>query len=148
MVAEEVADCVVVGVSPTDAKRVPCGVCIDAVAFACGRVAVFEQSCAESDGSSVSGGGIGHVKVEMHLLRKTIGPVRWLVVGCELHSDTPVAGSVEHRVEAVVGEHAAAKHRGPEGAFGRKIGCVEHDNVADDLHHPILPELCLQGRML
>ena len=136
IVAKKRAYGVVVGMSPSNAEGMTGWVRVDPVAVARGWVAIFEQPCAQSDGTGVRRARVAHVEVEVHLLRISVGPIRWDMVGCKLYTDAPIPVSVEHGVEAFIGEHMPAKHGGPKGALRRKIGCIEHNDLTHDVHPP------------
>ena len=138
IVAKKSAYGVVVGMSPSNAEGMTGRVRVDPVAFVRGWVAIFEQSCAQTDGTGVRADRVAHVEVQVHLLRVSVGPIRWDMVGCELNTDEPISVSVEHGVETFVGEDMPVENGGPKGALRRKIGCIEHNDVTNDVHtHPV-----------
>ena len=136
IVAKKSAYGVVIGMSPSNAEGMTGWVRVDPVAFARGEVAIFEQPCAQTDGTGVRRARVAHVEVEVHLLRVSVGPIRWDMVGCKLYTNAPIPVSVEHGVEPFIGEHMPAKHCGPKGALRRKIGCIEHNDLTHDVHPP------------
>jgi hypothetical protein len=127
------ADGCVVWMSPPDAERMACGICVHAVAFAVTGVVIFEQSRTEGDGMRVRVGWIGHMKINMHLLRGSVGPSRRDVVGRELYADPPPAVAIRHAVPAGVSHNATAEHARPERALRCKIGRIEYDDLTHQL---------------
>jgi hypothetical protein len=76
------------------------------------------------------------VKVNL-LLRSSVWPVRWDMVGREL--DTHPRFTVDqHHVPLVLSIDHAAKHSRPELAFAGQIGGVEHNNLVVDFHRVMI----------
>ena len=77
------------------------------------------------------------VEVEVHLLRRAIGPLRRNMVGGELHRQAWFAVHAD-RVPIVILIDTAVEHSTPERTFGSQIGGVENKNLSADLHLAIL----------
>jgi hypothetical protein len=135
--------------APTDAEWRARRVCVDAVALRRGGVAVSDQSSAECNCLGVRSNWIGHVEVEVDLLRGAIGPFGRSVVGGQLHPDSPAAVGVEDTVETLVaGVDPSAEEPRPERTLACDIGCIEHDDVTHNLHcHIFAPSFPLVGRV-
>ncbi len=126
-------------VSPPDAKRVACRVCVDLMAFLGVQVARLEQSGAEPDRRIVRSLWISDVEVEMYLLRSAIRPLRRNVVWNSLHADEPLAGGTDDGMKLVIAEDVPAEDPRPEAALGVKIGGVEHNHLTHHVHCRRLP---------
>ena len=99
------------------------GVGIHLVALGGGEiVGGLQQASAERDDLVVGARRIVDVEIEMDLLLRTVRPVGRRVVGCELHTDPPLAVGVDDAVPVVVRDDTAAEHTGPEGALGGQVG--------------------------
>ncbi len=115
-----------------------CWVGIHLVSFGRGQiVGCLEQASTELDCLGVGACWVIDVEIEMDLLRVSVRPFRWDVVGSELNADHPAPVRVEDAVKCVIDEDAAAEHARPESALGGKVRRVEHNYLSRGLHADI-----------
>lgn len=81
----------------------------------------------------VRGPDVSDVQVEMDLLRRPAGPIRWHMVGCQLNAEPPFALD-DDTVPIVVRVDLATQESGPEAALSGEIGGVEDDDLSGNLH--------------
>src|SRR5690348_14595647 len=72
------------------------------------------------------------------LLWRPVGPIGRHMIGRELHAEPPLAVNY-HAVPVLLRGDGAAQQIGPEGALGRQVGGVEHDDLPRDFHAIPLP---------
>jgi len=70
------------------------------------------------------------MEVNVHLLRRPIGPVRGDVIWRELDADAPLSTRVDDAVKRFVLEDVAAQKPGPKRALGVQFGGVKHHDAA------------------
>ena len=92
----------------------------------------LEKSGSESHRLLVRNSSIFDVEIEVNLLWAAVRPVRRDVVGCELHTDPPLASRVDDAMPPVVFEYAPTKDPGPERVLRMQVCCAEDD---DPTHH-------------
>ena len=82
--------------SPPEAERVACGVGIHPVPLGGGQiVGCLQQASTELECLGVGACGVIDVQIEMDLLRISVRPYRWDMVGSELNADHPAPVCVE-----------------------------------------------------
>jgi hypothetical protein len=74
------------------------------------------------------------VEVEVHLLRRAVGPVGRRVLRRELNPDPPLASRVDDGVKRVVDGDVAVQPSCPEGALGAQVCSVEDDLRSYGIH--------------
>jgi hypothetical protein len=138
---EEVADCFVVGMTPPDTEGVTRRVRVHLMAFRFSEVNGFsQQTSAESEGLGVCRDGVVNMKIQVDLLRITVGPLRRQMAWGELDPDDPAILGIEDVVEVVVGKHSAIEHASPEGALGIEIAGIEDHYPSHDFHFVMLTD--------
>jgi hypothetical protein len=75
----------------------------------------------------------GDPQIEVDLLRVSVWPVGWDVVGRQLDPHPRLAVD-QHHVPVVLGVDGATEHPRPEGALGSQVSCIEYDDPAVDQH--------------
>jgi len=116
----------------------PGGIRVDLVAL--GRPDVIrwlQEFGTQRDGFVMGGLDVIDIQVEVHLLRRAIGPLRRNMVGRELNAQPPFAID-EDTVPIVVRFDRSTQQSGPEGALGSQVGGVEDDDLSGNPHAIIL----------
>src|SRR6266536_1249408 len=109
---------------PAKAERVAGGIRVDLEAL--GRLEVvgrFQEPRAQRDCFLMRRLEIVDMQVEMHLLRRPVGPIGGNMVRRELNAEPPLAVD-QHTVPIVLRYDRAAQQTCPEGALGGQIGSV------------------------
>ena len=129
--------------TPSDAEGVASGIGVDLKALVAVEIGSgLQQPGAERECLLMRRSCVIDVKIEMHLLRTSVRPVRRDVVGGGLDADPPLASGVDDTVPSVIREHVPAEHARPEGTLCAQVSRVEHDDVAYQLHD-VDPTNCL-----
>ncbi len=100
---------------------------------------ILKDSSAEVDGATMRRCGIGHMEVDVDLLRLSVRPIWRNVLRCMLYADQPIPLLVDDAVEPrVLVDHAPVEHCSPEGALSCDICSVEYHDMANEVHGGIL----------
>jgi len=135
VVGNEVGERLPGGETPADAERVPSRVGVHLVTLIAVQILSWlEQSGAKGRRLFVGSAWVIDVKVEMHLLRTSVRPVRRDVVRRQLHADPPLARGVDDAMPRLVHKDLAPQHPSPERALSAQVGRVEHHHVAHEFH--------------
>lgn len=116
---EELSELLLGRVTPTEAERMAGRIGVHAVpSVGFGIRCILEESCAEVDGATMRCSWIGHVEVDVDLLRLPVRPIRRNVVWCTLYADEPIPLIVYDAVELrVLVDDTPVQQGRPESAL-------------------------------
>ena len=122
--------------APPDAERMPSGISEDMVPMVAPGIILGQQRPgANSAGPSEARLRIGHMEVQMDLLRVSVWPLRRLMIWRVLHTDHPLTRTIDHTVEGVVFvDDAPAEQTRPECAHLADVSGVQHNDVSHQIH--------------
>lgn len=111
-----------------------CRVGIHLVPLVAFQVIALEPAGAQAQRLFVRGLRVPDVEVQVHLLRRTVRPVRRNVVGRELHADPPLTDRVDDAVKGLVCKDLPIEHSRPERTLSMHVSSVEHGHASYRIH--------------
>jgi hypothetical protein len=125
----------------------PGRVCVHLVALGGGEIGSrLEQSGTKGYCLFMCGSRVIDVKVEMHLLRRSMRPVGRNMVGCQLNADPPLSSTIDDAVPIVFFEDMAAKDTRPKCTFSMQVGRIKHDHLTHQIHGITFVHVIQPGR--
>ena len=124
-------------------KGMACRIGVRLVPLVAPQVIGSDQAGTETHGLCMRLHWVVHVDVDLHLLRRAIGPVRRSVVRGELNPDPPFAGRIDDGVKRLVIEDLPIQHSRPKRALALQ---TDEPEVIRS-RHGALPTVDCQDRL-